>query len=146
MRALEIASQLGKPASRVRQEHGFTDRPYRVLHLALDLPREALDLRINARCQEMIESGLLQEVRGLLEKGYGPELRPMNAIGYRHMLPVAAGADTLAHALPEMQRDTRRFARRQRTWLRAVPEAQWFEPTRSRAIFERVEAFLTEPT
>jgi len=142
VRALEIASQLGKPASRVRDEHGFTDRPYRVLHLALDLPREILDQRIDARCQEMIESGLLQELRELQEMGFGPELRPMKAIGYRHMLPVAAGKDTLANALPQMQRDTRRFARRQRTWLRTVPEAQWFDPSEPREIFERVEGFL----
>jgi tRNA dimethylallyltransferase len=142
VRALEIASQLGTPASRVRDDHGFEDRPYRVLHLALDMAREDLNARIDTRCKEMIDAGLLQEMRDLQERGYGPELRPMKAIGYRHMLPVAAGADTLAHALGEMQRDTRRFARRQRTWLRAVPEAEWFDPTEPGAIFERVDAFL----
>ena len=51
-------------------------------------------------------------------------------------------ADTLANALAAMQRDTRRFARRQRTWLRGVPEARWFDPAARDAIFAAVEAFL----
>ncbi len=142
VRALEIASQLGTLASRVRDDHAFGDCPYRVLHLALDLPRDDLNARIDTRCVEMIDAGLLQEMREIQDQGYGPELRPMKAIGYRHMLPVAAGSDTLAHALGEMQRDTRRFARRQRTWLRAVPEVEWLDPTQPEAIFERVDRFL----
>ena len=142
VRALEIVSQLGRPSSRVRDEHDFKDRPYRVLHLALDLPREILNERIDARCQEMIGTGLLQEMRALQDRGYGPELRPMKAIGYRHMIPVAAGSATLADALPAMQRDTRQFARRQRTWLRAVPDVEWFDPRKPDAVFGRVERFL----
>ena len=66
----------------------------------------------------------------------------MQAIGYRHMVPVVQGADTLRNALAAMQRDTRRFARRQRTWLRSVPEARWVDPREPDAIFARVEAFL----
>jgi tRNA dimethylallyltransferase len=144
VRALEIASQLGRPSSAVREAHGFSDRPYRVLHLAFDLPVDVLDARIDARCQGMIEAGLLQELRDLQARGYGPELRPMQAIGYRHMLPVAAGRDVLTNALPAMQRDTRRFARRQRTWLRAVPEAVWMDAADPDAARERVGRFLEE--
>jgi tRNA dimethylallyltransferase len=66
----------------------------------------------------------------------------MQAIGYRHMSPVVEGSDTLANALVEMQRDTRRFARRQRTWLRKVPEARWVHPEDREAILGAVEAFL----
>lgn len=142
VRALEIEARTGAPASQVRRTHGFGDRPYHTLHLALDMEREALDARIDARCEAMIEAGLLQEVRALQTRGYGPELPPMQAIGYRHMLPVAAGADTLTNALPLMQRDTRRFARRQRTWLRAVPDAIWLDPREPERVAERVEAFL----
>jgi tRNA dimethylallyltransferase len=133
---------VGEPSSEVRGAHGFRDRPYRVLHLALDLPRETLNQRIDQRCREMIEQGLLQEVRGLLERGYGPELRTMRAIGYRHVVPVALGSATLEIALEGMQTDTRRFARRQRTWLRSVPEVEYFDPREREPIFERVERFL----
>ena len=141
-RALEIAWTTGSSTSRVQAEHRFGDRPYRVLHLALDLEREALGKRIEARCRAMVDGGLLQEMRNLLERGYGPELRPMQAIGYRHMLPVVEGRDTLANALDAMRTDTRRFARRQRTWLRAVPEVTWVDPRDPAAIAQRVEAFL----
>ena len=142
VRALEIATRAGRPSSAVQGDHAFCDRPYRVLHLALEVDRETLVARIDARCAAMIEAGLLQEVRDLQERGYGPELRPMKAIGYRHMLPVVAGSDTLVNALEEMRRDTRRFARRQRTWLRAVPDAIWIDPQEPSEIHKRVEAFL----
>jgi len=142
VRALEIAAQTGAQASRVRGDHGFADSPYRVLHLALDLEREALYARIESRCRQMIDGGLLQEVRDLREAGYGPELRPMGAIGYRHLGAVADGADTLVNAFEAMCRDTRHFARRQLTWLRKVPDVVWVEPGDVDGIAERVAKFL----
>ena len=113
-----------------------------MLHLALDLPREVLDAQIDARCEAMIEAGLLREMRELQERRYGVELRPMRGIGYRHMVPVVQGSDILANALVEMQRDSRRFARRQRTWLRRVSEAVWVDASGRGDIAKRVEAFL----
>jgi tRNA dimethylallyltransferase len=142
VRALEILERSGEPPSRVRGRQGFGDAPYRVLHLALDLPVAELDARIDERCRRMLESGLLQEVRDLVARGYGPELRPLQAIGYRHMWPVVQGSDTLANVLPEMQRDTRRFARRQRTWLRSVPEARWVDPRDETKLAADAAAFL----
>jgi tRNA dimethylallyltransferase len=144
IRALEIAGHVGEPASSLRAEHAFGDRPYRTLHLALDPGREALIERIDRRCSEMIENGLLREARALRERGYGPELRPMRAIGYRHMTPVVDGADTLANALEVMRRDTRRFARRQRTWLRKVEAVRWLKPDEGQLIFDAVESFMSD--
>jgi tRNA dimethylallyltransferase len=142
IRALEIARQSGTTASQLRREHRFGDRPYRSLHLVLDPGRQELDRRIDRRCAEMIEAGLLRELRALRQRGYGPELPSMQAIGYRHMTPVAEGRETLANAQLAMQRDTRRFSRRQRTWLRKVPEAVWIEPKQETGISRMVEAFL----
>lgn len=142
IRALEICTRSGATASGARAAHGFEDRVYRSLHLAIDPGREELHARIDRRCEQMIEAGLLKEVRRLRAAGYGPELRPMQAIGYRHVNPVADGTDTLANAVVEMKKDTRRFARRQRTWLRRVPEAEWLEPGNPDAILRRVEGFL----
>jgi tRNA dimethylallyltransferase len=144
VRALELVAQSGVPASQLRARHHFGDRPYRVLYLVLDPGREALDARIDARAAAMIDGGLLQECRALRERGYGPELRPMQAIGYRHMMAVVDGQDTLANALVAMRRDTRQFARRQRTWFRAVPDAIWMQPDDARAIESRVRAFLAD--
>ena len=143
IRALEIAGRVGEPASSLRAEHAFADRPYRTLHLALDPGREALAARIDRRCGEMIENGLLREARALRERGYGPELRPMRAIGYRHMTPVVDGADTLANAIEVMRRDTRHFARRQRTWLRKVANVRWQRPDELQAILAAVESFAS---
>ena len=143
IRALEIESQSGTLASTLRRDHGFAERRFRVLHLALDPGREVLSQRIDARCVEMLEQGLLREVRDLRARGYGPELRPLQSIGYRHLGAVVDGQDTLANALPAMQRDTRRFARRQRTWIRAVPEEHWLDPTADPSrLLRQVEGFL----
>ncbi|HEY8154163.1 MAG TPA: tRNA (adenosine(37)-N6)-dimethylallyltransferase MiaA [Myxococcota bacterium] len=142
IRALEIVQHTGQPSAWLRDAQRCADRPFRALQLALDPGRETLDRRIDAACARMLEAGLLREVRGLCERRYGPELAPMQAIGYRHLLPVVQGADTLRNALAAMQRDTRRFARRQRTWLRGVPETRWFDPAARDAIFATVEEFL----
>ena len=66
----------------------------------------------------------------------------MQAIGYRHINPVADGSDTLASALVAMQRDTRRFARRQRTWLRKLEPVVWMDPANESEILHRVECFV----
>ncbi len=142
VRALEILAQSGERASSIREAHGFRDRPFRVLHLAIDPGREKLIERIDRRAEAMIEAGLLREVRNLRERGYGAELRPMQAIGYRHIQPVVDGADTLANALEAIKVDTRRFARRQRTWLRPLPDVHWHDPEQPAAIVERVGRFL----
>jgi len=68
----------------------------------------------------------------------------MRAIGYRHMQPVIDGLDTLVNVLEEMKRDTRRFARRQRTWLRSVAGVAWVTPEPLEALGARVKAFLEE--
>ena len=142
VRALEMERRTGVPASRQRRLHGFADRPYRVLHLVIDPGRVELAARIDAQCRRMVERGLLQEVRRLLELGFGFDLRPMQSIGYRHMRPVVEGRDTLENALEAMQRDTRQFARRQRTWLRRVAEAVWIHPDERDQILKTVDAFL----
>ncbi len=142
VRALEILEQSGRTASSVREAHGFRDRPFRVLHLCLDPGREILVERIERRAEAMINAGLLREVRDLRERGYGSDLRPMQAIGYRHIQPVVDGSDTLVNALEAIKVDTRRFARRQCTWIRAIPEVHWHDPREPEAVFERVGEFL----
>jgi tRNA dimethylallyltransferase len=144
VRALEIHEQQGLPASALQREHGFGEEPYRVLHLALDPGVAELDRRIALRCHAMIEAGLLREVRELRRRGFGPELRSMQAIGYRHLHAVAAGQGTLERAVEAMIRDTRAFARRQRTWLRSVRDVIWLDPRDTAEIERRVRDFVGE--
>ena len=142
IRALEIIQLKGTAASELRSDHGFKDRPFDTLHLAIDPGRDVVAERIDQRCQAMIDAGLLREVRGLRELGYGPELRPMQGIGYRHINPVVDGSDILTNALESMRADTRRFARRQRTWLRKVDGVQWLDPSDEGGVLGAVERFL----
>jgi tRNA dimethylallyltransferase len=146
VRALELHAATGVAPSVLqrRMQGGRAAAAWRVLHLALDPGPEALALRIDRRCEAMVAGGLLQEVRKLRDLGYGPELPSMRAIGYRHMQPVVDGVETLANVLDAMKRDTRRFARRQRTWLRGVADVEWLTPEPFEALVQRVKRFLTE--
>jgi len=120
VRALEIAAVTGIPPSRARAAWG-AGRPagHRVLFLALWPPREELYRRIDARTEGMFRRGLLDEVRGLLARGYGRELKPMGALGYRHAVAHLLDGVPLAETVETMKRDTRRYAKRQETWLSA---------------------------
>jgi len=141
VRALEVHAATGQPPSQVLRARRGAPR-WRVLQLALDPGREELALRIDRRCEAMVANGLLQEVRALRDRGYDATLASMRAIGYRHMQPVIDGLDTLANVLDAMKRDTRQFARRQRTWLRGVAGAEWLHPDGRDAIHARVARFL----
>ena len=101
---------------------------------------------IDSRARQMWEGGLTAEVRGLLQAGYSPDLRPLQAIGYRQVLAVLGGRLDEATALAEMQRATRNYAKRQVTWFRREPAAEWVtvsgeewaEPL-AKAILDRLE-------
>jgi tRNA dimethylallyltransferase len=147
VRALELHAATGVAPSVLQRRAGAAPSAasaWRVLQLALDPGSDALAHRIDRRCEAMIAGGLLQEVRRLRDLGYGPELPSMRAIGYRHMQPVVDGLDTLVNVLEAMKRDTRRFARRQRTWLRGVADVEWMAPEPLEALVQRVKRFLEE--
>ncbi|MGE5190556.1 MAG: tRNA (adenosine(37)-N6)-dimethylallyltransferase MiaA [Gemmatimonadota bacterium] len=122
VRALEIAAIAGRPASALRVSWRGTGR-YRVLFLALDPGRAATDARIDRRVDAMFRDGLVDEVRGLMARGYGTDLRSMGALGYRHVAAHLLRGVPLAGTVEAMKRDTRRYAKRQRTWLLGEPEA-----------------------
>lgn len=115
IRALEVILNTGKPFS---QQRGQSDSPYKLLNIGLNRPREELYQRVDERIEAMFEAGLLVEVRGLLEKGYSPELPPMSAIGYRECVRVVQGELTTEQAKVEMRRATRVFVRRQANWFK----------------------------
>jgi tRNA dimethylallyltransferase len=143
VRALEVYEITGKPLSQWQKEHGFGDEPYDVLKIGLNRERAELYDRINRRCQRMVEEGLLDEVRGLVKKGYGLDLKPLRSVGYRQMGGVVRGEMTLEAALNEMKQETRHLAKRQLTWFRADPEIRWFHPEHQRSeIFQVAKQFL----
>ena len=141
IRALEVVYLTGRPFSEVTEEHRFSDRRFSPLHLCLYVDREVLYDRINSRTLLMIDAGLVEEVEGLLSMGYGPELKPMKAIGYRHIVGYLKGDWDLDEAVRLIQRDTRRYAKRQSTWFRADPEVVWVNPDDRSEIIGMVKAF-----
>lgn len=144
LRALEVLEQTGIPLSRLQADHRRTRGA--PVGLVVGLTRDRADLyrRIAARVQAMVAAGLEQEVRGLLARGSGGT-RPMRGLGYRHFVPVARGDRSAAEAIRLMERDTRRYAKRQLTWFRREPGIVWLRlaPTESPATTaERILARL----
>jgi tRNA dimethylallyltransferase len=141
LRALEVIAATGRPVSQLMEAHGFKDRPYRVLKLGLNLPREELYDRIEARTESMLAQGWLGEVEGLLSR-YPPHLKPLNAIGYRHLVNYLTGRWSREEALELLRRDTRRYAKRQLTWFKSDPEVRWFQPEQTGEMLEMLRGFF----
>jgi len=91
----------------------------------------------------MVAQGWLEEVRTLLQR-YSPEIKPLQALGYRHLAAVVQGDLTLAEAVELTRTETRRYAKRQLTWFRADPEVRWFAPDQGEEIFSLVQDFFRQ--
>jgi tRNA dimethylallyltransferase len=143
IRALEVYQSTGRPLSEWQNEHRFQEEAFQVLKIGLARARAELYDLINRRSESMIRAGLLDEVRGLMERGYELDLKPLRSVGYRQMGEVIEGIKGLPEAMAEMKQETRRLAKRQLTWFRSDPEIRWFHPEKQeREIGELVQAFL----
>ena len=125
IRALEVFITTGTPLSTHHAAHRFQPVFYNALKLCLNRERAKLYSYINQRVKQMFDDGLIQEVRGLLERGIPETAKPMQSIGYRHVVEYLRGEYDLDKTIQRMQKDTRRLAKRQLTWLRREPEAHW---------------------
>jgi tRNA dimethylallyltransferase len=125
VRALEVCLVAGEPISVLQERH---PPPYRIMQIGLTQPRESLYRRIDTRVDAMMAAGLADEVRGLLEAGYGWDLSSMSSLGYRQFAPYFEGKITLEEAADAIKRETRRFVRQQATWFRLDdPAIRWFD-------------------
>ena len=127
IRGLEIYQSTGKTWSSFLVNQKKPDSCFSPILIGLKRKREQLYSRIDRRVDEMITEGLLNEVEHLLKKGYSPDLKPMQSIGYKHMVQYSLGNWTWDEALRLMKRDTRRYAKRQFTWFRDKG-ITWFHP------------------
>jgi tRNA dimethylallyltransferase len=129
IRALEVHELTGEPISSWRRRHERSQgRLFPCRKLGLIRPRAELYRRIDRRVDTMLEAGLLEEVRSLLDKGYSPRLKSLQSLGYRHMIDFLSGRLSFEEAARQLKRDTRHYAKRQLTWFRADPEVRWFHP------------------
>ncbi len=141
LRALEVMEATGRPLSALQAAHRFQDSPYQVLKLGLTLPREELYRRIEKRVDAMLAAGWLEEVEGLLSR-YPADLKPLKALGYRHLIAFLKGRWTWEEAVTWLKRDTRRYAKRQLTWFRADPEIKWFDPSQLEEMHACLKGFF----
>jgi tRNA dimethylallyltransferase len=128
IRALEVRLETGTTLS----EH-LANKPrqpllgYDIHTIGLNPPREASVQRIDERVRLMFASGFVGEVRSLIGKGVLPSAKPMGAIGYRHIVENAESDGAWDETIGMIQRDTRRYAKRQMTWFRKLPGTIWFD-------------------
>lgn len=123
-RALEIWESTGKKPSEIyaAEDEAF---PWPQVSIGLAPDRALLYDRINRRVLQMIEAGLVNEVRALLEKGYTKDLNALNTVGYKEIISYLEGETDLDTAIAEIQKNTRRFAKRQMTWFRKYSPDHW---------------------
>ena len=127
IRALELYELTGIPISRHKELSRRNPSPYRLCCLALDYrSRQTLYDRINLRVTKMVENGLLDEVRDLVQSGYSATAA--QAIGYKELIPWMDGEATLEDCLERIRMQSRRYAKRQLTWFRRDERIHWFFP------------------
>ena len=132
LHALEICSITGKPFSDIRT--GIRkERPFKILKIGLNRPREELYERINSRVDEMMAEGLLQEAKQFYQYR---QLNTLNTVGYKELYEYMDGNRTLEFAVNMIKQDSRRYAKRQLTWFNRDKEINWFHPDNEKEIIE----------
>ncbi|HZQ10231.1 MAG TPA: tRNA (adenosine(37)-N6)-dimethylallyltransferase MiaA [Anaerolineae bacterium] len=125
IRALEVIEATGAPVS---QQQTRRAPPYSITQIGLQLLRPLLYARVDARIERMIEQGLVDEVRGLVARGYSFTLPSMTGLGYREIGAYLRGEITLDEAIVLLKRNTRKFIRHQANWFRPTdPRIHWFD-------------------
>jgi tRNA dimethylallyltransferase len=144
IRALEVCLTTGRPISELQEKH---PPPYRVLQIGVTRPRPALYERIDRRVDEMVQAGLVREVRALAARGYSWRLPAMTGIGYRQIGQYLRGEITLDESVARIKQATRRFVQQQYSWFPLTnPAISWFDPaaTPSSEPLARIRAFVSE--
>jgi len=126
IRALEVCLTSGRPISELQ---GKDPPPFRVTKIGVTRPRPELYERIDRRVDAMIDAGLVDEVRGLVARGYGWELPAMTGLGYRQIGQFLSGEVGLDEAIRLIKQGTRRFVQQQYNWFRVADAGiAWVEP------------------
>jgi tRNA dimethylallyltransferase len=144
LRALEIYLTTGMPWSKHLEKDQKNDTLKNILKIGLTCDRDVLFQRINTRTKLMLEQGLEQEVRMLLDRGYHGRLKSMQSIGYRHMVNYISGTWSYDKTLELLARDTRHYAKRQHTWFNKDREIRWFQPRHREELFRCIATYINQ--
>jgi tRNA dimethylallyltransferase len=137
VRALEVYEVTGRPLSE-GYHWGVRGGRYETLQFGLEMGRELLYSRVERRVDHMLSLGLMDEVQGLLQAGYSPDLQSMQAIGYKEPVQYLLGNISQDEAVADLKKNTRRFVKRQFSWFRRDERVQWLhlnENTRAKETF-----------
>ena len=143
IRALEVSYATGRPITDV-QVRNPDPAPFKWLQLGLTMEREALYERINDRVEVMFEAGLIEEVRGILMRGYSREHNALNSVGYKEVIEHFDGDMALDSCKDLIKRNTRRYAKRQLTWFRADENIQWVDKHSPDAVSSALQLILDQ--
>ncbi|AEV68354.1 tRNA (adenosine(37)-N6)-dimethylallyltransferase MiaA [Acetivibrio clariflavus] len=125
IRAIEVYTYTHKTISMLQKESRNNPSKYRFTVFGLTMGREKLYERINQRVDKMIEKGLVQEVKKLIEMGYDKSTIAMQGIGYKEILSYLRGETSFDEAVYLLKRNTRRYAKRQFTWFKRMEDVHW---------------------
>lgn len=125
IRALEFHHFTGRKISEHNEQEARRPSPYRFCYFVLSDERDRLYRRIEERVDRMLEEGLEEEVRGLMERGCTRDMVSMQGLGYKEMLDYLSGETTLEEAVRRIKQGTRHFAKRQLTWFRRERDVIW---------------------
>jgi len=145
-RALGVQHSTGRSISQWHQEHDFSEQRYQPFYLCVNHEREELYRRINRRVEEMVASGLVAETQGLLDRGFSADLPSLNSIGYKQAVSYLKGELSHDEMIEQIQRFTRRYAKKQLTWIKKMPQIHWVTPGTFDSAYLAVKDFLETTT
>ena len=132
--ALEICTMTGQTYTSFRRREK-RERPFRIIKIGLNRPREELYARINQRVDEMMAGGLLEEVKTMYPKR---SLNALNTVGYKELFDYIDGRWPLEEAVERIKGNTRRYARKQLTWYKKDNQIRWFHPDEITTIIDYI--------
>ena len=141
MRSLEVVLATGTSIADFQLQQPFAEARYPVLAIAYEWERSVLYERINQRTRKMLKSGWIEEVEMLLES-YPPELKPLQAIGYREIVEHLQNKLKQEALVKKIQLRTRQYAKRQMTWFRREAKIAWYQPDDEAAILDKTKVYL----
>ena len=144
IRALEVMELTGRPFSEFRTAWDSYESRYDLVVAGLDVPRDALAERVRDRTNAMFADGLVDEARGLIDRGLRNALTASRAIAYPEAVAVIDGAMTESEAREQIVRNTLRFARRQMSWFRADPRIRWFDASQTERAAGEIRAYYEQ--
>lgn len=128
IRAIEFYKVSGIPISEHQHMTKLKESRYNAVEFIIDRERYELYDRINRRVDIMMDEGLTDEVKTLIDRGYSPELNSMQGIGYKELIAYFNGKSTLDEAVDAIKQNSRRYAKRQLTWFRRNENIHWLSP------------------